>query len=309
MATNEARDRLPELRDGMPISPAEAAYRAAYRKVLQTTDSDSDPPSVLYHYTDAPGLLGILKTRELWATNALYMNDAQEVHHGHNLAREFIKKNLAEDSPTYRNLRRGLGYLSAMVSEQPNVNNYVVSFCAEPDVLSQWRAYADRGTGFAIGFDRIALPEAIAVQDNSNFLESTFPVVYGEQLQQRLLSESAVATGQYCGMSDLHWGDLRYWINMVLKCKHPLFREEKEWRLSIVRLLQGDNRPSFRTKDRQIVPYTPIKFRPNAVVSVHVGPTTEPELARRVVRDLLRYEGHNSARTIEISRVPLRLPG
>ena len=33
-----------------------------------------NPPAVLHHYTSSDGLLGIIQTRELWATNVLYLN-------------------------------------------------------------------------------------------------------------------------------------------------------------------------------------------------------------------------------------------
>jgi hypothetical protein len=36
------------------------------------------PPAVLYHYTGQVGILGIVKTAELWATKIQYMNDATE---------------------------------------------------------------------------------------------------------------------------------------------------------------------------------------------------------------------------------------
>jgi hypothetical protein len=34
---------------------------------------------VLYHYTDAHGLLGIVQSRQLWASNAAFLNDSTEV--------------------------------------------------------------------------------------------------------------------------------------------------------------------------------------------------------------------------------------
>src|SRR5229473_5273124 len=35
-------------------------------------------PEFLYHYTSQDGLLGIIESRSLWATNISYMNDATE---------------------------------------------------------------------------------------------------------------------------------------------------------------------------------------------------------------------------------------
>jgi hypothetical protein len=37
-------------------------------------------PEFLYHYTSQDGLLGIISSASLWATNISYMNDATEFH-------------------------------------------------------------------------------------------------------------------------------------------------------------------------------------------------------------------------------------
>jgi hypothetical protein len=296
----------PTLRNGMPIDPTTAAYLAKVLPLLQISDDKDQLPSVLYHYTDANGLLGILQSRKLWASDVMYLNDSKEIHYGHGLGLAFIQQ-FREDSMVYRSLRRGLGYLSSMINEA-NVNDYIVSFCAKPDLLSQWRAYGRNGTGFAIGFDRSVLDSVIAPMDYHNMIASLFPIVYGEALQQKLFTEFATAARSYCGeptVGVLEWEDLRPWINLVLKCKHPLFREEQEWRLSVLRLLPGAA-PSFRVRQGNIIPYWCIPLHVDSVVSVHVGPTANPELSTRVVRDLLKYSGHAVAKAIEVSAVPLR---
>ena len=51
------------------------------------------PPGPLFHYTDANGLLGILEHKEIWATDALHLNDAQEFKHALSLLQtELIKR-------------------------------------------------------------------------------------------------------------------------------------------------------------------------------------------------------------------------
>ncbi|HZL19191.1 MAG TPA: hypothetical protein VFG23_15755 [Polyangia bacterium] len=41
-----------------------------------------DGPPRLFHYTSGDGLIGILKTRSLWASQATMLDDARQVHHG-----------------------------------------------------------------------------------------------------------------------------------------------------------------------------------------------------------------------------------
>jgi len=38
-------------------------------------------PRLLYHYTDGTGLLGMLKTHRLWATNRRFLNDPTETNY------------------------------------------------------------------------------------------------------------------------------------------------------------------------------------------------------------------------------------
>ena len=49
---------------------------------LERTEAEAEkPPDILYHYTSAEGLLGIVWTREIWSTNVLYLNDTSELSH------------------------------------------------------------------------------------------------------------------------------------------------------------------------------------------------------------------------------------
>ena len=39
------------------------------------------PSAILYHYTSPAGLLGIVKSRSLWASGIHYLNDSSEYRH------------------------------------------------------------------------------------------------------------------------------------------------------------------------------------------------------------------------------------
>ena len=53
-------------------------------------------PPVLYHYTSAPALLGIIKSNKIWATNIRYMNDSSELSYTYDLANEIITRMRSE---------------------------------------------------------------------------------------------------------------------------------------------------------------------------------------------------------------------
>jgi|SRR5579864_2927161 len=49
------------------------------------------PTRPLCHYTSQRGLVGILNDRAMWATDANYLNDSQEVIYAVNLAQNFFR--------------------------------------------------------------------------------------------------------------------------------------------------------------------------------------------------------------------------
>ena len=44
-------------------------------------------PDKLYHYTSLNGLLEIIRTKSIWATDILFLNDSSECKYSINLAR------------------------------------------------------------------------------------------------------------------------------------------------------------------------------------------------------------------------------
>ena len=92
----------------------------------------------------------------------------------------------------------------------------------------------------------------------------------------------------------------------MLKCKHPLFREESEWRLSMLHLHPHTN-PQFRVKDGNVVSYVRIPVpRINALTNVFIGPSLNPQLAKRAVKAMLMRSGYGQVK-VEASSVLLRL--
>jgi hypothetical protein len=51
---------------------------------------DAKIPDLLFHYTDAAGLLGIIDSRKLWMTKVQYLNDKSELNYAFDLMREEI---------------------------------------------------------------------------------------------------------------------------------------------------------------------------------------------------------------------------
>jgi hypothetical protein len=145
-------------------------------------------PARLFHYTSQEGLLGIISSRVVWATNLLYLNDSSELLYGFTLARDVFKSMLADKNSksVIDFLKQGLGLLdvSALL---PNRDYYTFCLCQRPDLLSQWRAYAASGGGYAIGFEMHDLALAASRQGFG-----LFPVEYG-------LGENTTVLGRITG--------------------------------------------------------------------------------------------------------------
>lgn len=102
------------------------------RKILDDILSKMPKPETpLYHYTTQGGLLGIIKTREIWATHHQCLNDAQEFIHAKDLFRREIAELTAAD-PADRllaDMKRALDSKRGF----EDVNLYVASLSADHD--------------------------------------------------------------------------------------------------------------------------------------------------------------------------------
>jgi hypothetical protein len=114
------------------------------------------PPPVLYHYTSAESLKRILETRRLLATHHEFTNDPTELRYGHRLVVEETKRTLAQLSTEANWAAPILTKVIERIEREgfhDDMPTFVACFSADGDSLGQWRAYAQDGRGYAIGFD------------------------------------------------------------------------------------------------------------------------------------------------------------
>ena len=138
-------------------------------------------PDIVYHYTDARGIVGIVQSNSLWASNAVFLNDASELIYLQNVVPAVI-----EELRTRYTDRHALSFITSFESWVPIVTSgpgnmaepYVACFCADGDLLSQWRGYTPVGRGFAIGFRTTSLVT------EPDFLRR---VIYDEARQRQFL--------------------------------------------------------------------------------------------------------------------------
>ena len=282
-------------------------------------ESAAPPPTALHHYTDAASLISIMTTQELWATNAVFMNDQMEISR----AASLLSRLLEEDGPTAAGSRGPDTAVRHLLQYVHNfVEIYVVSFCAEGDLLSQWRGYGATG-GYAIEF---AGAELRALGPGHPLLVQ---VTYDEepQLEQlrellrswrsMLASVSSTEPGWFKGAALL----AQVFGALAVSFKDEAFAEEKEWRLCYSRLRLPETLPEepfvvdFRSRGELVIPF--VRFQPMPVdkaddspslpiTGIRVGPHPYPALAASGVWHLINEQKNGSYVKVSNSAAPLR---
>src|SRR6185295_16074298 len=107
---------------------------------------------ILYHYTSAAGLHGIITSATLRASNYPYLNDTSEIDYGRKVVLGFLHDEVQKRDVEYERqlLKEAAVRLDRntwenepdpIIRQSEPLEVYLTSFCEEPDLLSQWRAY------------------------------------------------------------------------------------------------------------------------------------------------------------------------
>src|ERR1700680_3576354 len=138
-------------------------YERKATDVLQaflSTVEAKPPPPMLYHYTNDAGLKGIIESGKLWFSDIFGLNDPSELRHGLSIAIDVIKSRTTANRPEVATFARLLERLDMDSGIEEAAHFFICSFSGDGDDLGQWRAYADNGRGFALGFETASLEDA-----------------------------------------------------------------------------------------------------------------------------------------------------
>lgn len=295
---------------------------------------------VLYHYTDATGLLGILKPIELhsmWASelsnvgsltlrasDVRYLNDRAELRFGAKILSEVLDQHV-NDQDLPKEHASVLRTLSAEVAADNLTMNWathrsriaVHAACLsqQKDQLSQWRGYGANGGGYAIGISRDLL------QNRSARLQSGRPdgkgaslyqVHYGLDNARKFLSDFISSLLRPVDP----FNDVPY-INgerptdfarlacmyAIAQVKHQSFDEEQEWRL--ITDTSGYDFTEFRTGRNGLIPYVDLCINPKQVrLEADSGEYTvlPSELVRRSITSLVVGPGPDQELRVDAAR-------
>jgi hypothetical protein len=312
------RPRRPPPHD---VAELDSDDEEAYGAPFPLNVSDRLPES-LYHYTDAAGLLGILSTRKLWATDVHFLNDEQETTYAQGLFRDAVE---AMSNPVLDPLHRLHGdehaihtfsrYKEYVVNELnlPRFGIYVTCFCESGDLLSQWRGYGS-DHGYSVEFNSGTLVNSFDGLETYPPATGLYRVLYGNDAAKAILPNALDAVSAF---NLNHPGVKAEYAALVLSSmlatvKHPGFAEEREWRMvaswgGIAPGHMADDRRAplrFRATPMAIVPYLALPLLTDAIKAVRVGPGRYGDIRVTGVRKLLEALGLDAS--IVRSDVPLR---
>ena len=267
------------------------------------------PQETLYHYTSLSGVLGIVGSRTLWASDIRYMNDSAELRHTADLVGREVAERINSGHSRPHLLTSFLDWVKNRIT-----NGHILfgaSFRANGNLLSQWRGYS------AIGFNAETVSRCAQMQE---FRMGR--CIYDRHTQQKLIAQvldavevlaieidDGVERDVYHELFEHLESDL---LRLAAILKHPSFEEEQEWRL--VSPVVPDYRQaavSFREGRSMLVPYMSFALaledhEPVALDHVFLGPTPNISLSMNSMKMCLAKHGIRPARGIEYCQIPYR---
>ena len=277
-----------------------------FEKYLYQTVFPLKPPEIIYHYTTQKGILGILPTRSMWATQVHFLNDRNEVFLTFKLLERELRRMVTESkSAEHRSL---LNEIRHNLSNVDQTHICTVSFCEAGDLLSQWRGYAAQGKGYALGFD---LSQLSVIAKQQNFV--VWPCVYSPSIQLELVKYLIDCWIEKFSEKMLSHEKMIEEINASICKLAPIikdesFMEEQEWRL-VSSATGGEKNMAFREGVFSLIPYLNFNLCDNnskdCIKEIVVGPSPHMDLA---VNSLSMFLKQNKLPGVEIitSRIPFR---
>ncbi len=286
---------------------------------------DTDPPSHLFHFTDAAGVVGILNGGCLRASRAMCLNDASEMLYGIHLVSDYLERTAESQPPRRQAFRRAAqAYLDpskAAPAVRVHADPFVVSFSETDRDSFHWLHYGRSGEGYSLGFDARKLPitpfelhkveyrperQREIIERAVNQLEEAFlDLAHGHEYRD------VVRAGETAAI--IFAATMR---TIAARLKHPSFRGEDEWRL-VTFNIRGENIDTsadahlptkFRADANRIVPYIEVRYGGGRLPlsSIKLGSRVEKVVAEESLRYLLRELQYDDQLPIESADVPLR---
>lgn len=258
----------------------------------------------IFHYCSAETLQAIATYGTLRFTDINMLNDAQEVRWAYSIFEEaatrLIKRLGVPDTAPEISISFIESIDEIISPMQLIAHPFITCFSLKGDLLGQWRAYADGGKGFAIGFNADSL---------KNQLPATFlRVLYDKEEQVREMMGALVAIylsfeGSKTDQRSRFFEDCVLLGTYMTAFKNPAFAEEAEIRAvhavsvkhqgSLAKFVDKGGvvngteeveatKVNFQVRDNHLVAYTDIPFcplnMPSPIKELILGPKNHSAL-------------------------------
>lgn len=278
-----------------------------------------DIPPIIYQYCGVDTFHAMLTNRHLWMTSVRHMNDSTEQSHFIEKAKKLLEE--LRQGPKPDSL-----YAQLLVQNVPwmELTAYACCFSKEGDLLSQWRAYAEDGAGFSVGFSTDWLKQQRRKYLPKHPLE-LLEVEYDDDRQLELATTCIRRyLGQVSGQNKTGrqaysmWTITQLWT-LSAACKHPSFQDEREVRLILAEIADPDSESEasrktvgvsplyHRQSGEQSIPYYKLSFSTDAIAEIRLGPKHRAAEDRTTLKEFLNTNGYDCDRIrLEPSQVPYR---
>ena len=272
-------------------------------------------PELLYHYTNATGLFGMLTSNKIWATNSRFLNDPTEIEYAIRLVRNVTDGELGRYGlPQVRRLQKSINEILDGFEREARV--HLACFCAEGDLLSQWRGYGAVGGGYAVGIESKYLGVEVLNPNLPDPKPILRKVIYSPHVQTAIIRDWARALARLARAARTHsktgsaverfrmfeWYFERF-LSECLNCfKDPAYTAEQEWRLIQFGAWGGRDigKAEFRTSGSRVVPYVELDVTPRdgpykgklPVKIIRFGPTLDPRVTGRSLQLFCTARGY-----------------
>lgn len=284
---------------------------------------DTDKNCTIYHYTKPEKLLNILSGGTLRFSNALYLNDKEEIAYSYRLIVKLIDEIPELNPDLFGKIKTHFSNKYKHIVDGENdfrnkLEYFTTSFSTESDNLTLWNNYAKgkNYTGYNIGFDKKKLIDEMT---ENKYLPVFGSVIYDKQKQIKIIHAIFKKWNMLFNRAlkckktnEVKLFDILFELIDVLSIvsiffKNLQFKNEHEYRIVIVNAFGVENSKPTKVVEKNglFVPYLEYKFSKESVTSINIGPTFDENIFYTSTNRMLLNFGYEDKEVCR-SKIPLR---
>ena len=284
---------------------------------------DTDKNCTIYHYTKPEKLLNILSGGTLRFSNALYLNDKEEIAYSYRLIVKLIDEIPELNPDLFGKIKTHFSNKYKHIVDGENdfrnkLEYFTTSFSTESDNLTLWNNYAKgkNYTGYNIGFDKKKLIDEMT---ENKYLPVFGSVIYDKQKQIKIIHAIFKKWNMLFNRAlkckktnEVKLFDILFELIDVLSIvsiffKNPQFKNEHEYRIVIVNAFGVENSKPTKVVEKNglFVPFLEYKFSKESVTSINIGPTFDENIFYTSTNRMLLNFGYEDKEVCR-TKIPLR---